>query len=188
MPGRKTSECGPPGTTNTESISSRNFKMQSPCPPPQGNRILATRVYLCCPTGAKIQYPHAPMPPFPRAFPASSLRPEAAEPPLLDEAFRTCLVDGSDAETQWSTCTNGAQASPVAALPGECRSRSARDPRSRRPGAVRKTGSQHAIALSTASTGLAFLPRFFAPTSPGRHILSQRTETTDFVTKIAQMP
>ena len=30
-----------------------------------GNRILATRVYLCCPTGAKIQYPHAPMPPFP---------------------------------------------------------------------------------------------------------------------------
>ena len=33
------------------------------------------------------------------------------------------------------------------------------------------------------------LPRFFAPTSPGRrHILSQRTETTDFVTKIARMP
>ena len=31
-----------------------------------------------------------------------------------DLPFRTCLVDGSDAETQWSTCTNGAQASPVA--------------------------------------------------------------------------
>ena len=28
--------------------------------------------------------------------------------------MRTCLVDGSDVETQWSTCKNGAQTSPVA--------------------------------------------------------------------------
>ena len=28
--------------------------------------------------------------------------------------MRTCLVDGSDVETQWSTCMNGAQTSPVA--------------------------------------------------------------------------
>ena len=54
-------------------------------------------------------------------------------------------MDGSDVETQWSTCTNGAQTSPVAALPGECRSRSARDPRSRRPETVRQTGSQSKI-------------------------------------------
>ena len=59
--------------------------------PAHGNRILATRAYLCCPTGAKIRHPHAPMPPFSRAFPASSLRPEAAEPPLLDEAFNMQL-------------------------------------------------------------------------------------------------
>jgi hypothetical protein len=32
----------------------------------------------------------------------------------LQEPSRTCLVDGSDVETQWSTCTNGAQTSPVA--------------------------------------------------------------------------
>ena len=31
--------------------------------------------------------PHAPTLPFPRTFPASSLRSEAAEPPSLDEAF-----------------------------------------------------------------------------------------------------
>ena len=58
--------------------------------------------------------------------------------------LRTCLVDGSDVETQWSMCMNGTQTSPVAALPGECRSRSAQDPRSRRPETVRQTGSEEA--------------------------------------------
>ena len=71
--------------------------------------------------------------------------------------FRTCLASGCEAETQWSTCTNGAQTSPVAGaererghapgeLPGECRTRSAlgvkrpssfqtaQDPRSRSAG------------------------------------------------------
>ena len=35
-------------------------------------------------------------------------------PKTLDIHHSICLVDGSDVETQWSTCTNGAQTSPVA--------------------------------------------------------------------------
>jgi hypothetical protein len=38
---------------------------------------------------------------------------------------------GGDGETPWAKVRNGAQASPVVELPGERRSRSARDPRSR---------------------------------------------------------
>ena len=43
-------------------------------------------------------------------------------------ALRSCLADGYEAETQRATCMNGAQTTPVAALPGKCRSRSAREP------------------------------------------------------------
>ena len=52
-----------------------------------GNRILAAVARSCRPSGAEIHDPHAPALPFPRTFPASSLRSEAAEPPSLDEAF-----------------------------------------------------------------------------------------------------
>ena len=52
-----------------------------------GNRILAAVACSCRSSGAEIHDPHAPTLPFPRTFPASSLRSEAAEPPSLDEAF-----------------------------------------------------------------------------------------------------
>ena len=54
---------------------------------PHGNRILATVACSCRSSGAEIRAPHAPTLPFPRTFPTSSLRSEAAEPPSFDEAF-----------------------------------------------------------------------------------------------------
>ena len=42
------------------------------------------------------------------------MRPAPIHAFFLSPACRTCLVDGSDVETQWSTCTNDAQTSPVA--------------------------------------------------------------------------
>ena len=65
-------------------VSSR---MQPPSIRSYGNRILAAVACSCRSSGAEIHDPHAPTLPFPRTFPASSLRSEAAEPPSLDEAF-----------------------------------------------------------------------------------------------------
>ena len=49
------------------------------------------------------------------------------------EELRSCFADGYSAETQRATCTNGAQATLVVALPCECQTHSAHDLRSRRP-------------------------------------------------------
>ena len=56
---------------------------------PHGNRILATVACSCRSSGAEIHAPHAPTLPFPRTFPASSLRSEAAEP-LFSTKRSTC--------------------------------------------------------------------------------------------------
>ena len=114
---------------------------------------------------------HAPIPPrFPGIFPTTRGSGASSARRSFQNLFggwircRDTVVDVHERRSS-EPCSGGRapRGHAPGELPGECRSRSARDPRSRRPGAVRKTGSQHAIALSTASTRLAFLPRFFAP-------------------------